>query len=127
MHDAHVEVAQQLGDGIVRCIALEDIANISRGLTVINTHSPIKVPVGTGTLGRIFDVLGNTIDKLGPPKDIKDYWAIHRDPPSLVEQNISNDIQETGIKVIDLLCPYLKGSKIGLFGGAGVGKTVLVM
>jgi len=127
MHDAHVEVAQQLGDGIVRCIALEDISNISRGLTVINTNSPIKVPVGTGTLGRIFDVLGNTIDKLGPAKDIKDYWPIHRDPPSLVEQNISNDIQETGIKVIDLLCPYLKGSKIGLFGGAGVGKTVLVM
>jgi F-type H+/Na+-transporting ATPase subunit beta len=127
IHDAHVEVAQQLGDGIVRCIALEDIANISRGLKVINTQSPIKVPVGTCTLGRIFDVLGNTIDNLGPVKDAKDFWAIHRDPPSLVEQNISNDIQETGIKVIDLLCPYLKGSKIGLFGGAGVGKTVLVM
>ncbi|MCF7900187.1 F0F1 ATP synthase subunit beta [Candidatus Babeliales bacterium] len=127
MHDAHVEVAQQLGDGIVRCIALEDIANISRGLEVIDTKSPIKVPVGKATLGRIFDVLGNTIDNLGPLKDIKETWAIHRDPPSLVEQNIQNDIQETGIKVIDLLCPYLKGSKIGLFGGAGVGKTVLVM
>lgn len=124
---ASVEVAQQLGDGIVRCIALEDIANISRGLSVIDTGHPIQVPVGKETLGRIFDVLGNPIDGLGELKNTKTKWSIHRDPPSLVEQNIQNEIQETGIKVIDLLCPYLKGSKIGLFGGAGVGKTVLVM
>jgi F-type H+/Na+-transporting ATPase subunit beta len=124
--NAHLEVMQQLGDGIVRCIALEDISNISRGLSVFDTGEPIKVPVGKETLGRIFDVLGNAIDKQGPV--ITEHrWAIHRDPPSLIEQNIHNEIQETGIKVIDLICPYLKGSKIGLFGGAGVGKTILVM
>jgi F-type H+-transporting ATPase subunit beta len=123
---ATVEVAQQLGDGIVRCIALEDISDIRRGLDVVDTKTPIKVPVGKETLGRMFDVLGNVID--GKPQvETKEKWEIHRDPPSLVEQNIQNDIQVTGIKVIDLLCPYLKGSKVGLFGGAGVGKTVLVM
>jgi F-type H+-transporting ATPase subunit beta len=124
---ASLEVMQQLGDGIVRCIALEDIANISRGLEVINSGGPIKVPVGKQTLGRIFDVLGKPIDSLGPVEGKEEKWPIHRDPPPLVEQNIQNEIQETGIKVIDLICPYLKGSKIGLFGGAGVGKTILVM
>lgn len=122
-----VEVAQQLGDGIVRCIALEDIANISRGLSVSDTGGPISVPVGKGVLGRVFDVLGAPIDGLGPVHTDTELWPIHREPPSLIEQNIQNSIQETGIKVIDLLCPYLKGSKIGLFGGAGVGKTILVM
>ena len=122
-----VEVAQQLGDGVVRCIALEDIANISRGLSVEDTGAPICVPVGKQTLGRVFDVLGNPIDNKGPVQGQEKPWPIHREAPSLIEQSIQNDIQTTGIKVIDLLCPYLKGSKIGLFGGAGVGKTILVM
>lgn len=123
-----VEVAQQLGDGVVRCIALEDISNIRRGLPIEDTGGPICVPVGKQTLGRVFDVLGNPIDNKGPV-DTKEEepWPIHRDAPTLIEQNIANEIQTTGIKVIDLLCPYLKGSKIGLFGGAGVGKTILVM
>jgi F-type H+-transporting ATPase subunit beta len=124
---SNLEVMQQLGDGVVRCIALEDISNISRGLEVTDTGGPISVPVGTATLGRIFDVLGNPIDNKGTVKGKEIRWPIHREPPSLVEQNIKNEIQETGIKVIDLICPYLKGSKIGLFGGAGVGKTILVM
>ena len=124
--NAHLEVMQQLGDGIVRCIALEDVSHVSRGLSVFDTGGPIKVPVGKETLGRIFDVLGNTIDQQGGLEDCQ-RWPIHREPPSLIEQNIHNEIQETGIKVIDLICPYLKGSKIGLFGGAGVGKTILVM
>lgn len=122
-----LEVAQQLGDGIVRCIALEDIANISRGLPVYDSGAPVKVPVGQETLGRVFDVLGQTIDGKGPLHTKNEPWPIHRNPPSLIEQNIDVEIQETGIKVIDLLCPYMKGSKIGLFGGAGVGKTLLVM
>lgn len=122
---ASVEVAQQLGDGVVRCIALENLFGVYRGLKVINTGGPIKVPVGDKVLGRVFDVLGRTIDDL-PPVDIKTKLPIHRDPPPFVEQKIENEIQETGLKVIDLMCPYLKGSKIGLFGGAGVGKTILV-
>ncbi len=127
IREVAVEVAQQLGDGIVRCIALEDISNISRGLSVYDTEAPISVPVGKGVLGRVFDVLGNPIDGLGKVSADVESWPIHRDPPLLIEQKIQNEIQETGIKVIDLLCPYLKGSKIGLFGGAGVGKTILVM
>lgn len=122
---ASIEVAQQLGDGVVRCIALESIFGISRGLSVEDTGSPIMVPVGDVVLGRVFDVLGRTIDEEGPlPETIK--WPIYREAPPFIEQRIENDIQETGIKVIDLMCPYLKGSKIGLFGGAGVGKTVIV-
>lgn len=123
---ATVEVTQQLGDGIVRCIALESIENICRGLPVKDTKYPIRVPVGKETLGRMFDVLGNPIDG-GKPLKHSEVWPIHRDAPALVEQNIQTEIQVTGIKVIDLLCPYLKGSKVGLFGGAGVGKTILVM
>ncbi len=123
---ASVEVAQILGDGIVRCIALEDIEGIRRGLDVINTRGPIKVPVGNCVLGRIFDVLGQPIDKKGPVNATV-YLPIHREPPPLIEQKIATEIQETGIKIIDLMCPYMKGSKIGLFGGAGVGKTILVM
>jgi F-type H+-transporting ATPase subunit beta len=124
-HTAHVEVAQQLGDGIVRCIALESLAGISRGLEVTDTGHQIEVPVGRQTLGRIFDVLGRTIDDQKPIEHTT-RWSIHRESPQFIEQKIENEIQETGIKVIDLMCPYIKGSKIGLFGGAGVGKTILV-
>ncbi len=122
---ASIEVAQQLGDGIVRCIAIDNIFGISRGLPVVDTGSPIKVPVGDMVLGRIFNVLGQTIDDR-PPLTIQERWPIYREAPTLVEQKIAYEIQETGIKVIDIMCPYIKGSKIGLFGGAGVGKTVLV-
>ncbi len=122
---AHVEVAQQLGDGIVRCIALESLSGISRGLEVTDTGHQIEVPVGRQTLGRIFDVLGRTIDDQKPLESTT-RWSIHRESPAFIEQKIENEIQETGIKVIDLMCPYIKGSKIGLFGGAGVGKTILV-
>lgn len=122
---ASIEVEQQLGDGVVRCIAIENIFDIKRGLPVIDTGSPIKVPVGNQVLGRIFNVLGNTIDDKEPLKtDTR--WNIYRETPALIEQKLSNETQETGIKVIDLMCPYIKGSKIGLFGGAGVGKTILV-
>lgn len=120
-----VEVAQHLGDGIVRCIALEPLSNIKRGVPVADTGSPITVPVGVQTLGHVFDVLGRPIDGTDPQLDDK-RWSIHRAAPALVDQSINEEILETGIKVIDLLCPYLKGSKIGLFGGAGVGKTILV-
>jgi F-type H+/Na+-transporting ATPase subunit beta len=121
-----IEVEQQLGDGIVRCIALQTIEGISRGLKVIDTGGPIKVPVGPQVLGRICNVLGEPIDNKGAIESpLK--WSIYQSPPPLVEQKIENEIQETGIKVIDLICPYMKGSKIGLFGGAGVGKTILVM
>jgi F-type H+-transporting ATPase subunit beta len=127
-HQASLEVAQQLGDGIVRCIALENIAGAHRGLKVVDTKGPIKVPVGKFTMGRIFDVLGRTIDDKPAltPEESKERWSIHRNAPALIDQKIDNAIQETGIKVIDLMCPYLRGSKIGLFGGAGVGKTLLV-
>lgn len=123
---ASLEVAQQLGDGVVRCVALEDIEGIRRGLEVINTGSPIKAPVGPEVLGRVFDVLGKPIDGKGPVKAVA-HWSIHREAPALIEQKLEDTIQETGIKVIDLVCPFIQGSKIGLFGGAGVGKTILVM
>ncbi len=122
---ASIEVAQQLGDGIVRCIAIDNIFGISRGLSVVDTGSPIKVPVGNAVLGRIFNVLGHTIDDM-PAVKTETEWSIYREAPPLVEQKIANEVQETGIKVIDIMCPYIKGSKIGLFGGAGVGKTILV-
>jgi len=122
---AHFEVAQQLGDGVVRCIALDNTFGIQRGLKVIDTQAPIKVPVGPQTLGRVFDVLGEPIDGLAPLTKSQTE-PIHRDAPPFIEQKIENVVQETGIKIIDLMCPYLKGSKIGLFGGAGVGKTILV-
>lgn len=123
---AALEVVRQLGDGIVRCIALESLTNISRGCQVIDTNGPIKVPVGNGVLGRIIDVLGQPIDGQGPIVS-QEQWSIYRDMPSFALQKLDNEILETGIKVIDLMCPYLRGSKIGLFGGAGVGKTVLVI
>lgn len=122
---ARVEVEQQLGDGIVRCIALENIYGVSRGLEIIDTDHPIEVPVGPEILGRAFNVLGQPIDGKGPVQT-QEKWPIFRKAPPLIEQKIENEIQETGIKVIDLICPYIKGSKIGLFGGAGVGKTILV-
>lgn len=122
---ASIEVAQQLGDGAVRCIAIDNIFGICRGLDVIDTGSSIEVPVGNNVLGRIFNVLGQTIDDKAPLV-VDQVWPIFRKAPPLIEQKIANEVQETGIKVIDIMCPYIKGSKIGLFGGAGVGKTVLV-
>ncbi len=121
-----LEVAQQLGDGVVRCIALESTLGVGRGLEVADTGEPITVPVGPETLGRVFNVLGDTIDDKVPLKKETPRWPVYRSSPLLIEQKITNEIQETGIKVIDLMSPYLKGSKIGLFGGAGVGKTILV-
>ncbi|AXI04240.1 F0F1 ATP synthase subunit beta [Aquirhabdus parva] len=121
-----LEVQQQLGDGIVRTIAMGSTEGLKRGLPVTNTNGPITVPVGDATLGRIMDVLGRPIDEAGPVVT-KDHWAIHRPAPSYAEQAGSTEILETGIKVIDLLCPFAKGGKVGLFGGAGVGKTVNMM
>ncbi len=122
---ASLEVAQQLGDGAVRCIVIESIFGIRRGLQVINTGHPIQVPVGNEVLGRIFNVLGDTIDGK-PPIKHEETWSIFREAPPFIEQKLDDEIQETGVKVIDIMCPYIKGSKIGLFGGAGVGKTVIV-
>ncbi|QRO12557.1 F0F1 ATP synthase subunit beta [Moraxella osloensis] len=121
-----LEVQQQLGDGIVRTIAMGSTEGLKRGLPVSNTGAPISVPVGKGTLGRIMDVLGRPIDEAGPVEH-SNTWAIHRQAPSYAEQAASTELLETGIKVIDLLCPFAKGGKVGLFGGAGVGKTVNMM
>src|SRR5215813_8679619 len=118
-----LEVQQQLGDGVVRTIALGSTDGIKRNLVATNTGAGIKVPVGTATLGRIMDVLGTPIDERGPIGE-KDRWEIHRSAPSYDEQAAANELLETGIKVIDLVCPFAKGGKVGLFGGAGVGKTV---
>jgi F-type H+/Na+-transporting ATPase subunit beta len=121
-----LEVQQQLGDGIVRTIAMGSTEGLKRGLTVTNTGFPISVPVGVETLGRIMDVLGRPIDECGEI-GAKEVSSIHRDAPSFDEQANSTDLLETGIKVIDLICPFAKGGKVGLFGGAGVGKTVNMM
>ena len=121
-----LEVQQQLGDGVVRTIALGSSDGLKRGLMVTNTGNPITVPVGKSTLGRIMDVLGNPIDEAGPIGE-EEQWEIHRAAPSYAEQAGGNDLLETGIKVIDLVCPFAKGGKVGLFGGAGVGKTVNMM
>jgi F-type H+-transporting ATPase subunit beta len=121
-----LEVQQQLGDGVVRTIAMGASEGLSRGLEVTNTGAPLMVPVGTETLGRIMDVLGNPIDECGPIGE-KSRASIHRKPPTYEEQAASTDLLETGIKVIDLVCPFAKGGKVGLFGGAGVGKTVNMM
>ncbi|MEX0899173.1 MAG: F0F1 ATP synthase subunit beta [Gammaproteobacteria bacterium] len=117
------EVQQQLGDGVVRTIAMGSTDGLKRSMAVTNTGKPISVPVGQATLGRIMNVLGEPIDEVGPV-DAKEHWAIHRAAPSYEEQAGSTELLETGIKVIDLLCPFAKGGKVGLFGGAGVGKTV---
>ncbi|MCZ2721822.1 F0F1 ATP synthase subunit beta [Marinomonas sp. 15G1-11] len=121
-----LEVQQQLGDGIVRTIAMGSTEGMKRGLVVDNTNHPVSVPVGTKTLGRIMDVLGNPIDEKGPI-GAEESWSIHRAAPSYAEQSSGNELLETGIKVIDLVCPFAKGGKVGLFGGAGVGKTVNMM
>ena len=120
-----VEVAQHLGDDIVRCIAMGPTDGLVRGMDAVATGGPISVPVGEATLGRIFNVLGEPIDEKEAPKDVE-YAPIHRKAPSFEEQATQTEMLETGIKVVDLLCPYQKGGKIGLFGGAGVGKTVLI-
>lgn len=121
-----LEVQQQLGDGIVRTIAMGSTEGLKRGLEVTNTGDAISVPVGVKTLGRIMDVLGNPIDEAGPIGE-EERWTIHRKAPSYADQAGGSDILETGIKVIDLICPFAKGGKVGLFGGAGVGKTVNMM
>jgi len=121
-----LEVQQQLGDGVVRTIAMGSTDGLSRGIEVGNSGDAIKVPVGQATLGRIMNVLGEPIDEKGPIGE-KEKWVIHRDAPSYEEQAPASELLETGIKVIDLVCPFAKGGKVGLFGGAGVGKTVNMM
>ena len=121
-----LEVQQQLGDGVVRSIALGSTDGLKRNLVATNTGSAISVPVGEGTLGRIMDVLGRPIDEAGPV-DASAHWEIHRSAPSYEDQSATSELLETGIKVIDLMCPFAKGGKVGLFGGAGVGKTVNMM
>ena len=121
-----LEVQQQLGDGVVRCIALGSTDGLKRNLVATNTERGISVPVGPGTLGRIMDVLGRPIDEAGPVA-ASDTWEIHRAAPSYEDQSPATELLETGIKVIDLMCPFAKGGKVGLFGGAGVGKTVNMM
>ena len=121
-----LEVAQHLGDDVVRCIAMDATEGLVRGQPVEDTGAPISVPVGPETKGRIFDVIGNTIDEQGPC-ETKTKSPIHREAPTYVEQSTEAEQLVTGIKVVDLLCPYAKGGKIGLFGGAGVGKTVSIM
>ncbi|SCM82973.1 membrane-bound ATP synthase, F1 sector, beta-subunit [uncultured Sporomusa sp.] len=122
-----VEVMQHLGDNMVRCVAMSSTDGLVRGMTAVDTGSPITVPVGEGTLGRIFNVLGETVDNNPAPVTASEYWPIHRPAPAFVEQETATEILETGIKVVDLIAPYARGGKIGLFGGAGVGKTVLIM
>ncbi len=121
-----VEVAQHIGDNTARCIAMSSTDGLKRGVPVTDTGAPISVPVGRETLGRIFNVLGDTVDNK-PAPEAEEHWDIHRSAPDYDELSTSTEILETGIKVIDLICPYSKGGKIGLFGGAGVGKTVLIM
>ena len=121
-----VEVAQHIGDNTARCIAMSSTDGLKRGTPVTDTGETITVPVGRKTLGRIFNVLGDTVDNQ-PFDDKVERWTIHRAAPSYRELSTATEILETGIKVIDLICPYSKGGKIGLFGGAGVGKTVLIM
>ena len=121
-----VEVAQHVGDNVVRCIAMSSTDGLVRGTDAVDTGKGITVPVGPETLGRIFNVLGEPVDEKPAPENA-DRWEIHREAPAYDEQMSTTDILETGIKVVDLICPYAKGGKIGLFGGAGVGKTVLIM
>ncbi|KUG05303.1 atp synthase beta chain [hydrocarbon metagenome] len=123
--DVTLEAMQHLGNDTVRCVALQPTDGIFRGMKGTNTGASIKIPVGEGCLGRILNVLGNPVDDAGPVT-AADYWEIHRDPPQLVDQLPATELLETGIKVTDLICPYAKGGKIGLFGGAGVGKTVII-
>ncbi|MCL2812365.1 MAG: F0F1 ATP synthase subunit beta, partial [Clostridia bacterium] len=121
-----LEVMQHVGDNAVRCIAMHPTEGLVRGMEAVDTGAPISVPVGVETLGRILNVLGEAIDNKPQPK-ARERWPIHRDVPGVSDQAATTELLETGIKAIDLLCPYSKGGKIGLFGGAGVGKTVLIM
>lgn len=121
-----LEALQHLGNDTVRCVALNPTDGLSRGMKATNTGAAIKVPVGDNCLGRILNVLGEPVDEAGPV-EAADYWEIHRQPPALVDQLPATEMLETGIKVADLVCPYARGGKIGLFGGAGVGKTVIIM
>jgi F-type H+-transporting ATPase subunit beta len=121
-----LEVQQHLGDRWVRAIAMSGTEGLKRGFEVVDTGKPISVPVGEGVMGRVFDVTGTPVDERGPV-DAEKYYPIHRQPPPLVEQSTSPQVLPTGIKVIDLICPFLKGGKVGAFGGAGVGKTVVIM
>jgi F-type H+-transporting ATPase subunit beta len=125
--DLVVEVMQHLGDSVTRCIAMSSTDGLTRGMEAVDTGSPIKVPVGKECLGRVFNVLGQTVDHDPTPVGNKESWSIHREAPKFEEQETSTNILETGIKVVDLIAPYSKGGKTGLFGGAGVGKTVLIM
>ena len=120
------EVAQHIGDNIVRCIAMASTDGLQRGVEAVDTGAPVRVPVGEACLGRVFNLLGDPIDN-GPVPETEEEWPIHRPAPSYEDQEPATEILETGIKVVDLICPYAKGGKIGLFGGAGVGKTVLIM
>jgi F-type H+-transporting ATPase subunit beta len=124
--DIIAEVEQHLGENRVRCVAMVPTDGLVRGMPAEDTGEPIKMPVGEATLGRVLNVIGKPVDKLGPV-DAKESWPIHREAPSFEQQDTKIEMFETGIKVIDLLEPYLKGGKTGLFGGAGVGKTVLIM
>ena len=119
------EVAQHIGDNVVRCIAMSSTDGLQRGVEAVDTGMPITVPVGENCLGRVFNLLGQPIDN-GAPVESEERWPIHRPAPAYEEQQPATEILETGIKVVDLICPYAKGGKIGLFGGAGVGKTVLI-
>ncbi len=121
-----LEVQQHLFEGLVRAVAMSSSEGLRRGMEVVDTGKPISVPVGKGVLGRILNVIGEPVDDRGPI-EAEDHWSIHRNPPSLLEQSTDTKILETGIKVIDLICPFIKGGKVGAFGGAGVGKTVVIM
>src|SRR6202453_2230292 len=125
-HKMTLEVQQHLGEGWVRAVAMSLAEGLKRGIEVIDTGAPISVPVGEGILGRIFNVLGEPTDERGPVTFTKRY-PIHRPAPTLLDQDTSSEVLETGIKVIDLICPFTKGGKVGAFGGAGVGKTVVIM
>ena len=125
--DLVVEVMQHLGDSVTRCIAMSSTDGLTRGMEAVDTGAPITVPVGNEVLGRIFNVLGQTVDQDPTPVGNKEAWPIHRPAPKFDEQETSTQVLETGIKVVDLIAPYARGGKIGLFGGAGVGKTVLIM
>ena len=124
--DVICETMQHLGDGVVRTVAMSSTDGMVRGMKAVDTGRAIATPVGDGVLGRIFNVLGQTVDKDPTPVKAKDYWPIHRQAPAFKDQSPAAEIFETGIKVVDLICPYAKGGKVGLFGGAGVGKTVLI-
>ena len=125
--DLTVEVMQHLGDNTTRCIAMSSTDGLTRGMEAVDTGAPISVPVGPETLGRIFNVLGKTVDHNPTPVGNKEFWPIHRPAPKFDDQETTTEILETGIKVVDLIAPYSRGGKVGLFGGAGVGKTVLIM